>query len=65
MKRCASCNAPIVWASTTLGKRIPVDRDSCSSAEQEARSVLFEPGRHQSHFAACPQAGTWRRRDLE
>lgn len=27
MSRCRSCQAPIVWAFTTSGKRIPLDPD--------------------------------------
>lgn len=65
MNRCRSCEAPIVWATSILGKRIPLDADSCTKEEQEARDVHFDPNRHQSHFATCPQAGAWRRRDLE
>lgn len=27
---CASCRAPIVWATTTKGNRAPLDRDGIS-----------------------------------
>lgn len=65
MNRCRSCDAPIVWARTLAGKAIPVDWETTTTSEQDAREVRFDPARHRSHFATCPHAGAWRRKDLE
>jgi hypothetical protein len=72
--KCKSCFAPIIWAVTTGGKRMPLDYD-----ENEAGNVFYyertgrcdvktqqtptPPGatRHFSHFATCPNASDHRR----
>jgi hypothetical protein len=49
---CRSCGAPIVFLTTSTGKRMPVEADSVSPGDTE-----FEPSAgHESHFANCPNA---------
>lgn len=59
-KSCASCGASIVWMKTSAGRAMPVD--SASVAPSDDTSTLFDPGRHTSHFATCPNADSHRRR---
>jgi hypothetical protein len=70
--RCKSCDAEIVWAITTSGKKMPVDVTPSSIGNV----VLALDGmnlyatvtsqddprpRHTSHFATCPHAATHRK----
>lgn len=72
--QCRSCHAPIVWAITNTGRRMPVDAEPA----ENGTLVLYEstPGevhvapasehptivdRHVSHFATCPNAAQHRR----
>lgn len=72
-KKCRSCEAPIIWATTDSGKRMPLDFDeheggnvflaadgTCRVGRQEEDTT---PGttRHFSHFATCPNADQHRR----
>jgi hypothetical protein len=67
---CRSCDAPIDWAFTEKGKRIPLDRTTTSSMvanivldpDGTARVVAAGTGERISHFATCPNAGQHRRR---
>lgn len=54
---CRSCGAEIVFLRTRTGSRMPVDAETVEEGEE-----LFDPKRHTSHFATCPQAGEHRRR---
>ena len=54
--RCSTCQTPIIWLRTAAGKRMPVDPGSVQDGD-----VLFDPARHRSHFADCPQADEHRR----
>lgn len=54
---CRSCEADIVWLRTRAGKNMPVDADTVEPEDTE-----FDPEKHTSHFATCPQAGQHRRR---
>lgn len=73
--RCRSCKAPIVWAQTWRGNRMPVDAVPVQA--DEGGNLYFEAGvvRHvlpgivldpaidlfTSHFATCPNADEWRK----
>lgn len=76
MTRCRSCEAPIVWALTPGGKRIPLDADPVPDGnaviiERRAGVPVIElidladvdagAVRYRSHFATCPQANEWRK----
>ena len=54
--RCRGCGARIVFLTTDSGKKTPVDADTVEPEDEE-----FEWGRHESHFAKCPQSGQFRR----
>jgi hypothetical protein len=63
--KCRSCGAYIVWLKTSTGKNMPVDADSLDEAEIEhgERPVFDAKEGHISHFATCPDAGKFRKRD--
>lgn len=75
--KCRSCGADIVWAYTTAGKKSPFQLDEKGEWTLEngtARRVGPPPAqlelgapppadRYTPHWAACPQADEWRRRD--
>lgn len=56
-RSCRSCGAAIIWLKTKNFKKIPVDYDSVEGME-----LMFEPGKHVSHFATCPNADQHRKR---
>lgn len=71
---CRSCGAEIIWARTDSGHLMPVDahpdaegRLALSPGDPEPRvSYAFGNGErslHRPHFATCPDADSWRRRD--
>lgn len=71
MPTCRSCEALIIWAtSPTTGKSIPLDAEPTPNGNLvlvggEARVYTEEDARlardrHTSHFATCPDAGSWR-----
>lgn len=49
------CRARIIFLKTLGGSKMPVDADTVEPADE-----YFEPGRHQSHFATCKKADTFR-----
>lgn len=55
--QCATCGADMVFMQTAANKRMPVNAETV-----EPGDVLFEHGRHVSHFGTCPQAAAHRRR---
>lgn len=54
--RCSSCHAKIIWFKTEAGKNMPVDADTVEPEDDE-----YDPPRHISHFATCPNADQHRR----
>ena len=65
---CRSCGAPIEWAHTAKGSRMPLDIESSRDANiivegGIARIVKPGEGVRTSHFATCPNADRHRRRD--
>lgn len=74
---CRSCKAPIQWAVTAGGKRIPIDRDMVvgGNLRLKRRSATSPPlavivpkadridgeWLYVSHFATCPYADQHRR----
>lgn len=68
--KCRSCGAPIIWALTDSGRRMPVDentdgRGNLMLVRRETtvyvKVVPIGRGNHRPHFATCPQATEWRR----
>lgn len=70
---CRTCGAPILWAHTRHGMRLPVDPIPVSGGNLEL--IMDQPAgpvavyveatdeiRHVSHFATCPDATRHRRR---
>lgn len=53
---CRSCGAQIVWLKTSKGSNMPVDVVGVKPEE-----TIFEPQRHVSHFATCPNAAAHRK----
>jgi hypothetical protein len=74
--KCTGCNAPIFWAVTSAGKRIPVDVTPVrggnirifESPTTGVATALYQPKpapeeeSYVSHFATCPEAASFRRR---
>jgi hypothetical protein len=59
--RCRSCNAPIEWAHTAKGHRIPLDvvagpAPNLIVDEHGVAHYAATGGTHTSHFATCPDA---------
>lgn len=74
MTTCRSCQAPIRWALTSKGRRIPLDPTPSPAGnlafdltEEEGASFVrvvpvgSRPTLYTSHFATCPQAAQHRR----
>jgi hypothetical protein len=72
MAACRSCEAPVIWAETTTGKKMPLDARPTAKGNLVflagvARGATDEDRRlkrplYTSHFATCPDAATFRRR---
>lgn len=74
---CRSCGAPVIWAHTETGSRMPVDPervqggnvmliadvtdDGRMTPNQIAKVVKPGDGVYVSHFATCPDASQHRR----
>ncbi len=56
---CRSCGAPIIWMKTKRGKSMPVN----AAPSLEFGQVLpeYDPTKHVSHFATCPNAAKHRK----
>ena len=73
-QRCSSCSAPIVWATTSSGKKMPLDaapNPRGNLVMDDAGNVGPVPGeegapdlgkRYTSHFATCPHHAMHRRK---
>jgi hypothetical protein len=64
---CRSCGAPVEWAETATGKRMPFDPPivtvpALMPAMIDGRVVEDVDPATVSHFATCPDAKDWRRR---
>ena len=66
MKRCKSCNAEITWLPTRNGGSMPVNTETLTLGEQaytrRGQPPIFIYGKHESHFATCPDADKHRKR---
>lgn len=77
MNRCRSCKAPIIWALTPRGKRIPLEPNPNGNIvldripfTGDLGATFLHPGqtvdedhiRYVAHFATCPNAATHRAR---
>lgn len=74
---CGSCHAPIIWTLTTNANKMPVDFEPSAEGTVALRPGWQGPisavlgmtkrfGRNDlrtTHFATCPDAKTWRRKD--
>ncbi len=74
--KCRSCEAPILWAVTVKGRRIPLDaqpaHDGNIRLEDQGRFqppiAIIVTGRienqtlYKSHFATCPNAANHRKK---
>lgn len=64
--QCRSCGKVIVWLKTSRGKSIPVDLPATMKDPDMgafAPGTLFDATKHISHFATCPEAKKWRKKD--
>ena len=74
---CKSCAAPIIWALTGTGKRMPIDARPDPYGRIEITSIRYDvptitthpqtplhvPTLYTSHFATCPNADQHRKRN--
>lgn len=69
--RCRSCDAPIIFARTTKGARIPLDAEPNPAGNIELRQGIAhvvtgerdpDVQRYMPHHATCPNAADWRQR---
>lgn len=72
--RCSSCGAPIFWALSSSGKRIPLNAEPYNvmanghyavewpNGPNAAPLAIHRPAIHVTHFATCPNASSHRRR---
>lgn len=71
---CRLCGAPILWAKTTTGKQMPIDREPEDMGNVRlihgpegylaivtVPAMIPEGERYRSHFATCPRAREARR----
>lgn len=75
---CRSCDSPVIWATSSGGRPMPVDAEVSEDGNVE---LSMQPGRfvgpvatvvtgptlfpkplRKAHFATCKQAEQWRRR---
>ncbi|GGN40420.1 hypothetical protein FHR83_007041 [Actinoplanes campanulatus] len=75
---CRSCDAPIVWATSSGGKPMPVDAEPSEGGNVElslqpglwvgpvatvvSGPTLFGGTRRKAHFTTCPEVNEWRQR---
>ena len=63
VQHCRSCDAPIIWALTERGRRIPLDAVPTTGAilvPGTPPTAKFGPV-YVSHFATCPNADQHRK----
>lgn len=74
MSRCRSCRAEVVWAKTPANKDAPFHLDpmgrwtlvrATDGHLKAFGATMVTPAaeRYTSHFATCPQADAWRKRE--
>jgi hypothetical protein len=74
VSKCRSCDAEIIWAITSAGKRMPVDLledengnvelitvDTVPKAIVHAQPPMEPANLHMAHFVTCPHADRWKR----
>jgi hypothetical protein len=68
---CRSCGAPIIWAITDRGKRLPLDampnpagnvRLTGGNAIVLKKDDVYDGPRYMPHFATCKDADKWRKK---
>jgi hypothetical protein len=68
---CRSCGAPITWAITDQGKRMPLDAEpnpagnvrlTLTNAVVLRKDEVYDGPRFMPHWATCPNADQHRRR---
>lgn len=71
MAQCRTCEAPVIWADTQSGRKMPIDEQPTAKGNMVyvggvARTASAEDRRlgrplYTSHFATCPDADAHRR----
>lgn len=59
MAKCKSCGAEIVWITTINGKSMPCNAEKTTIVTEDGKTITG----HISHFATCPQAATFRKKE--
>lgn len=64
---CKTCGAPILWALTASGAKMPLDErervllEVATDTDSHELVITRELRGHESHFATCPQAAEHRK----
>lgn len=65
MSKCRGCSAPIVWAETEQGKRMPLDATPLKRAvrvpSDRGEMVVRIEDTWTPHWATCPVASSFKR----
>lgn len=63
--KCRGCGAPIRWAETDAGKRMPLDlkpeKRAVSEETEDGRSIVRIVDAWVPHWGTCPVADTFKR----
>jgi hypothetical protein len=64
--QCRSCGAPILWAVSKDGKRMPLNIDRSpglvvEGEQSDGTPIVASRPVYTSHFSTCPDADDWRR----
>lgn len=73
--KCRSCGADTFWCKTVAGNSMPVDAEPTPDGNLEVRrppgsspvalvNPAFDGPRYKSHFATCPKASSWRKKNV-
>ena len=63
--KCKSCGQFILWLKTSKGKSMPVDLFDIHGTQLDEKTEVFNPKEMISHFAGCPDAKKWRKKNGE
>jgi len=65
---CRSCHAPILWAETIAGRRLPLNGHAqpvpieVTTLGGDGRDIyVIDTAAHPTHWETCPDAADWRR----
>lgn len=64
LESCRSCGKPIFWVESKNKTPMPLDARPLAAFTVDAEGkASITPAVYGSHFATCPQADRWRKKD--